>query len=163
MATETSVIHAALNALQTQIAAEMAATSGYETVEVFSGDMGGETPREAVLFFGTEDASQEWSTIGNLRKGERFTIDYAIWIVKPGAGETVIREARDRAVDIMAVIETYLRKSTVHGDAVNGITLQGTVNEASIEPRRLLQGMNTEGRWCQLDGGIVITKRLRKG
>jgi hypothetical protein len=46
---------------------------------------------------------------------------------------------------------------------VNGITLQGIVSEASIEPRRLLQGMNTEGRWCQLDGGIVITKRLRKG
>lgn len=163
MATETSVIDAVLNALQTQVAAEMAATPGFETVPVYSGDMGGETLREAVLFFGVEDASQTWEAIGNLRKGERFTVDFAVWIVKPGGDEAVIREARGRAVAIVAVIEKYLRKSSVHGDAVNGITLQGTVSEAAIETTRVIQGFNTEGRWCLVDGGVAVTKRLRKG
>ena len=162
MATATSVVPAALDALQTQFAAEMAATSGFETVEVFSGDMAGESPPEAVILSGSDDWNQEWSTVGNLRKSEEFTVGFAIWVVKPGAGETVIREARTRAFAILAVIETYLRKSLVHGDAVDGITLQGTVPKAEFQPTGFVDGANTAGRYFGIIGGIAISGRLRK-
>lgn len=162
MATATSIVPAALTALQTQITAEMVATTGFETVRVFAGDMSGESPEEAVIISGSDDWTQEWSTVGNLRKSEDFTVGFAIWVVKPG-GEDAIKTAYDRAFAILAVIETYLRKSLTHGDAVDGITLQGTVPKAEFQPQGFVDGANTAGRYFGIIGGIAISGRLRKG
>jgi hypothetical protein len=162
MVTATSVVPAALTALQTQITAEMVATTGFETVRVFAGDMSGESPDEAVIISGSDDWNQEWAAIGNLRKSEDFTVGFAIWVVKPG-GEEAIKTAYERAFAILAVIETYLRKSLVHGDAVDGITLQGTVPKAEFQPSGFVDGANTAGRYFGILGGIAITTRLRKG
>jgi hypothetical protein len=153
----TSAVDDAMNALQTQLAAR----PGLAGVTVASGDLDADTPREAIILGGVFEWEQEWATIGNLRKDEDFGVETVVWIVKPGAGETVIRAARDRAVAIVAEIETYLRLSTVHGDAVDGITLQGVVRSAEWRPTSLRQGPYPDGgRWCQVTGVIGIKARL---
>jgi hypothetical protein len=163
MVTATSIVPAALTALQAQLSAEMAAASGFETVQIFTGDMSSEPPTEAVILSGSNDWNQEWAAIGNLRKDEAFTVGCGIWVLIPGADQAVMQAAYDRAYAILAIIETYLRKSLVHGDAVDGITLQGTVKRAEWQPEGFTDGSNSAGRYFGIIGGIAISGRLRKG
>ncbi|MGE4338200.1 MAG: hypothetical protein AB7E55_19810 [Pigmentiphaga sp.] len=136
MATTTSTIPAFMDALRSQLLAR----EGLAGVEVFTGPMGEDTPREAIVLFGT-DASQEWGAIGNRRRDESYTVEAATWVKRPGAGEAAIKEARDRAFELIGEVENQLRTDP----KANGTILKGAVSGMV-----LLQGIDMDGRWAQV-------------
>lgn len=154
----TTTIHAVMTALQ----AQLAALDGLVGVTVASGDLAGDTPREAVLLTNVDDWNQEWGALGNLRVRETYTVEGLIGIIRPGAGETAIQAARARATALVGAIQTYLRSSTIHGDAVDGITLQGTVKRAAFAPRRMTDLLHTDGHLCLVEFGIAIEATLTR-
>lgn len=126
---------------------------GPPLVTVSTGDLGTETPREAIVLYGAPTAERE--EVG-MRGPAGFSYDHnvtvagAIWIVKPGQGETVIKQARDRAFDLLDEIDAALAADPKVGGACYFAAVTGDVLE---------QGANDEGRWVQIS--LTITYRAR--
>lgn len=148
----TSSIPAFLDNLKTLLDAR-AGLIGPPLVTVATGDLGTETPREAIILYGTPTAERE--EVG-MRGPAGFSYDHnvtvagVIWIVKPGQGEPVIKQARDRAFDLLDEIDAALAADPKVGGACYFAAVTGDVLE---------QGANDEGRWCQLN--LLITYRAR--
>lgn len=98
----TSTIPAVLDELRTQLTA-VSALSG---VTISTARLGTEDPPEAIVFADVS-MSEELMAMGQMRR-ETYTIDGMIYIQKPGANETAIKAARDRAFALFAAVETYL-------------------------------------------------------
>lgn len=156
---QTTTVHAVMCALQSQLSG----LAGLAGVSVFSGDVTGDTPREAILLTNIEEWSQEWGAIGNLRVRESYTVEGLLGIIRAGAGEATIQAARERAIDIIAEIQSYLRSSVIHGDDVDGITLQGLVQRAVFVPNRLTDLLHADGHLCLVEFGVAIDATLTKG
>lgn len=156
---QTSAVDIAKNGIVDQLSA-LESLAG---VTVASADLGAKTPPETFTLADVTEWTHSWGPIGNLRVDEEFTIETFLLIVKPGAGEDTIKAARVRAIAIQAAIEVYLRTSLQHGDATDGITLQGLVNRVEFRPRNMLEGSMANGRFCLIDAGIRVTARLRRG
>ena len=126
---------------------------GPPAVTVSTGDLGTETPREAIILYGTPTAERE--EVG-MRGPQGFSYDHnvtvagAIWIVKAGQGEPVIKQARDRAFDILDEVDAALAADPKVG---------GACYFASVTADVLEQGPHDEGRWAQIS--FVITYRTR--
>lgn len=133
-----------LDTLKTQLEAR----GGLSGVQVATASMGDETAREAIIFFGV-DGPQKWGVLSDVApKEDADTFEGAIWINKPGAGEAVAKAARDRAIALFAELETQLRADQ---------TISGLVLMCEVENKRLEQGSNTNGRWCQISFGLKAT------
>lgn len=145
MTTVTSRLFDALD----NFAAALALRSGLSGVQIATGPLGGESARESIQFFTGRD-NQDHVTTGR-RRESTFSLDGAVWVLKPGKNETVIKAARDRAQALLAEIEDELRTDPSIG---------GTVRESGITDYDLDQGVNPDGHWCQLDFTISGTVRL---
>lgn len=123
-----------------------------EGMQITSAPMGEYSALESIQL---DDAvaPQEAAQLGNQRRREDYTVNGEIWIVKPGADEPVIREARDRAYAIAGEIERALRDDPAMG---------ATVHVAQYAGADLAQGIHPDGRWAQLDFRIAVTAYVTK-
>lgn len=78
-------------------------------VQVAVGPLGDDSAREYIQSLGAS-STQEWSTMGNLRKRENLELVLEVYAEAPSAGEDVIRAARDRAMELTAAIDRALRQ-----------------------------------------------------
>lgn len=146
MAIELTKAHTIMNAL----ADALAARAGLDSVQVATAPLGKDTAREAIVLADGR-ASQEWGSIGAKSRDEELTIAGLVWVTRPGAGETVIRETRARAFALLAEIETHLREDP---------TALGSLKWYEFTSYTLDQGANDLGRWVQIDFEIVAKGRL---
>jgi len=151
MATVTSTIDAAMIAFVDGMLAR--ANIIADGVQVSSAYLGGDTAaKESIQLTNVPQAEQKWGMLGNRRRDEEYTLAGLIWVVKAGKNETIIREARARAFELLAEIEDFIRV-----DPTIGATTK--VSELSRYP--VDQGASAEGRWCQIDFEITCKKDLR--
>lgn len=130
-----------------QLKTLLEARAGLAGVQVATAAMGDETNPEAIVFFGAT-GTQTWGQFDtNDPKQDDYTIEGAIWINKPGAGETTAKAARDRASAIFAELEAQL----VTDHEVNDLVLIGELTTTRLE-----QGVNERGRWCQIGFDIRV-------
>lgn len=134
-----------LDALKVALDARFVGTS----VHVFTASMADDTPEEALVFWGA-DGTEEWAKLGMHRREDRYEIEGAIWINKPGEGEATAKAARDRANEILKQLGEVL---------VTDSTLAGVIMEGEIGNITLEQGTNTAGRWTQISFRIRVRTR----
>lgn len=151
MTTTTSTIHAAMNAFVDGMLARANIVAG--GVQVTSGFLGQDQARhESIQLFEVRNAEQSWGMLGNRRRNEEYTIVGGIGVRRAGKNEDVIRAVRERAFELLAEIEDFLRVDPTIGNTTR-------VSELSRYP--VQQGADSEGRWCQIDFEITCNKDLR--
>lgn len=149
MATVTSSIPAAMDAF----VAGMVARPALDGVQVASGYLGADSDfKQSIQLTGASRAEQVWGMLGNRRRDEEYSLDGLIWVMVAGKNEAVIKLARDRAFELLAEIEDFLRDDPTLADT----TLVSQLGAYPFE-----QGANAEGRWCQVDFAINCKKDLR--
>lgn len=122
-------------------------------VEVASGYLGDKSNRqESIQLTDAPSAVQSWGMLGNRRRDEEYTLAGLIWVMKPGQMEPVIKAARDRAFELLAEIEDFLRLDP---------TIGGTTKVSELSAYPFEQGANGDGRYCQIDFEISCKKDLR--
>jgi hypothetical protein len=148
----TSSIPAFFDALKALLDAR-AGIIGPPLVTVSTGDLGLDTPREAIILASALGPRESVGLRGpqGISADENVTVRGAIWIVKPGQGETVIKQARDRAAALLAELEQTLKANPT----VSGICQYAAVSSSGHEA-----GANDEGRWHQLNFEITYRARL---
>jgi hypothetical protein len=62
-----------------------------------------------VLGYSGEDDDDESPPLGNASRDERQNINCYVMVVRPGAGETTAKAARDRAATIIGIVDSILR------------------------------------------------------
>jgi hypothetical protein len=156
----TSSIPAFFDALKALLDAR-AGIIGPPPVTVATADLGTDTPKLAIVLFGTPTANRE--AVG-LRGPQGISYDHnvvvagAIWTVKPGQGDTVvppataspIKQARDGAYALLAELEQTLKANP---------TVSGTCQFAAVTSDPLEQVATDEGRLAWI--GFQITYRAR--
>lgn len=151
MATVTSSIPDAMDAFVSGML--LRANIASAKVQVTSGYMGEDSERkESIQLTDVSSATQAWGMLGNRRRDEEYTINGLVWAMVAGKNETVIKAARDRAFELLAEIEDFLRL-----DPTIGATTK--VSELSAYPFE--QGANADGRYCQIDFAILCKQDLR--
>ncbi len=129
------------------ITAGLKLRTGLIGVKVFSGPVTQDDAGLECIAFGDVHGTEDPEAMVGERE-EDYVIEGTLLAVKSGAGETVIKAARDRAFAIYAEIEAYLNDDN---------TLGGRVLDA--EPARVPdveQVIQPEGRECYLDFGIRV-------
>lgn len=92
---------------------QLQARVGLAGVQVEVGPLGNDSAAYEYIQTTGEPAplssSQVWGALGNRRKDEAVSIRGEIFVSRPGAGAAVLREARDRALELLAEVEAQLR------------------------------------------------------
>ncbi|HJU00262.1 MAG TPA: hypothetical protein VJ966_03545 [Actinomycetes bacterium] len=150
----TSSIPAFLDALKVLLDARPG-LQGPPAVTVATGDLAAETPREAIILAAARGpratAGLRNPAAGGVPRNQDTVVFGAIWIVKPGQGETVIKAARDRAYALLGEVEQTL----LANPQVGGSCMWAFIGTDSID-----QGVNDQGRWAQVDFEITYRARL---
>lgn len=126
--------------------------AGLTGVTVATGPLGDDTPAEAIVLVGVSAADQAYAALGSRPKDDMYDILGGIWVARPGAGEAVLKAARDRALALLAEVEADLREAPNIGLAY--------VLWANLRPDTLDQGMGTGTRWCELDFRVQVKARI---
>lgn len=149
MATVTSSIPAAMTAFVEGLQAR----EGLDKVQVSSAYLGADSgSHESIYLVGVSLAEQEWLMVGNRRREEKYTIDGVIWVMRAGKMESDVVVARERAFELLAEIEDYIRVDP---------TIGGTVKVGQIAAYPFQQGVLPEGRVAWIDFEIRCEKDLR--
>lgn len=145
-----STIPDVLDALQSGLSAR----SGLVGVQVVSGPLpAGDTQPESIQLDGV-DGFSDWAAFGNLRRNESYDVVGMIYIEKPGAGETIIRSARDRAFEILKEIESYL----IENHKLGGLVAAARPADFAID-----QGASPSGaRVCRITFTIHVENQLTR-
>lgn len=106
--------------------------------------------REAIELWETE-ADEEWRTLGNRRRAEKYRIHGGAFAVKAGADEATIRAVRDRAVAILDELKDLL---------ADDVTLGGAVRVAALVRSQIKQDFTDGGRWCLIEFWIECEQHL---
>jgi hypothetical protein len=154
MTTETSSIPDAMDAF---VAGMMLrpniATAIADGLKVASGYLGEESGRkESIELTHVQTATQVWGMIGNRRREEEYRISGLVWATVGGKNEPIIKAARDRAFELLAEIEDFLRVDP---------TIGGTTKVSEVAAYPFDQGVTPDGRYCQIDFEILCKKSLR--
>ena len=132
------------------LARELIAT---DRVQVASGYLGEDSSqKESIQLTGAGSADQEWGALGNRRREETYVLQGLIWALAPGKNEKAIKAARDRAFELLAEVEDFLRTDP---------TIDNTVKVSHLTAYPFEQGANVNGRYCQIDFEITCEKSLR--
>lgn len=140
----------------------LSARAGLAGVQVVSGPVGPQDTRpEAVLLIRALPSADEAHTEGNYSRSEDYTIDGIIWATKPGADELAIRDVRDRAFELLAEVEAYLR--TDAGMQLSDQIAPSQITFCEMSRKGFDQGIHTSGgRWVQIDFGIRVQALLQR-
>lgn len=143
----TSTAPAVLNGLVDLLTAR----AGLSGVQVTSGPM--PSGREKIEFHeitGTQRFATFGKTPNRPTRAEEFTLTGLVEVNHDGAGETVIRSARDRAYALVAEIENCLRDNIHVGNA----------NWAHFTRGDCRQGVGDQLRWAQIRFEIGVNSRI---
>ena len=88
-------------------------------VQVASGYLGDDSDRhETIQLIGATSASQRWGALGNRRREEEYTLAGVVYVLEAGKSEPAIKDVRDRAFELLAEIEDFLRLDPTIGNTV---------------------------------------------
>lgn len=123
------------------IVAALKALSGLTGVNVFSGPVGAEEAGREWIIFDEARLVEVAAAMGGNRE-ETWDVDGALMAAKPwqGTTELSIEAARDRALAILAEIETHLND-----------TYTGNLPDVELTNARLTQDFGPEGRSCLIE------------
>jgi len=139
-----TTLPAMLDALRTALAAR----TGLAGVNVFTADVDPESAGNEFLILASDDVMPEIGRplAGGARHFETYSVPCFIRIAKPGAGETVIKAARDRAFALLEDVVDYLQ--SVKGTAASLAALG--VRDAYVADYTLAQGIGESARYVNL-------------
>lgn len=141
-----------IHALKVAVADGLGAVGALSGVQIASVPLGDEVDRwESIQLDGSDEIEQDWAHVGRFSRHEVITLSGFIAVMKPGAGETVARTARERAAALLAEIEGFV---------VADPSISNTVLTSKIRPTRLSEGYSGEGRWALLFFEIRAETRL---
>lgn len=106
-------------------------------VQVSIGPLGPDDTNEveSIQFYGCIQ-DEEWSALGARRREEMLTLRGELFVDVPGGGPQVIRQARDRAWELLSLIAHQLREDP---------HVNGTVHNAGITRSEEGRGMVADG------------------
>ena len=131
----TSPVYTLRTNLKTQIIARLT-TDGISGVSVFAYPPGDEAPQTDLIYLEDDDPTQTNLVFGGSRE-ETINLEGVVWVMKPGAGDTVAGAAEQRCLAIAASIENELRDDP---------TVNSAVFNAEYENGRGTPGVNPDGR-----------------
>ena len=137
------------------IVAALKLRAGLAGVNVYSGPVDDLSAGKEAIVFGVEMISAEntFETMPQVECWEAFDVTGWTWVSKPGAGETAIKTARDRAFAILEELVDYLASvntSTAATQAALG------VDDARVTAWRLTQFFGDGTRDCKLEYTVTV-------
>jgi hypothetical protein len=110
------------------LVAQLQARVGLAGVQVDIGPLGDSSARGEWIQFGVGESAalsgaQEWGSLGNKRKDERVSITGRVFVASSGTGTNRLRDARDRALELMAEVEEQLRDDP----KIDGLVVQAAL------------------------------------
>ena len=138
--------------------AALVARAGLSGVAVYTGPVSAEALGAECIVLATEAESGdvEQPLMGGLEHFEEYSVGGFIWVNKPGAGETVIASARDRAFDILEEVHDYLASLTSTAATVSALG----VDRADLRGWTLEQFAEPGERHCMLKFSIDVRGRF---
>ena len=130
--------------------AMLEARPGLADVDVFTAHPGDDLPPEAIVV-DRVTTDQSWAALGRQRREEGFVVFVVLHIERPGAGEAVAIEVRDRVYTLKAEVEEALRADP---------SVSGSVRVADYARDELRQGTGDHVRWAQLEAQIDAKVRI---
>lgn len=149
MPVETSQLHD----VKVAIADALAARPGLADVAIFTAYPGDDAPHEFIALLGRARSLQGWASSGNRRRQEDLSLPGVVFVLKPGGGESVIREARARAYELYGELEAYF----VEDPSLGGVVLQVQQSEHNT-----IEGVEPSGRFCEIQFVISTMNRLTR-
>jgi hypothetical protein len=144
-----------LDTLRTQLTAR----GGLAGVAVFTGPVDNlSIGKEAVVFSVEETSTRyEYRTVPMAEVTEEYNVEGRIWIVKAGAGETVIKAARDRA---LAILEQVADELAAHNATTAATVAALGVDDARIDGWSLSQLVIDGGRDCRISFNVRVRAKF---
>jgi hypothetical protein len=135
-----------------------AITPGLDGVALYSAAVDDLSAGTEAIVFAVEAQSTEYEypTIPAVQAWETYNVEGRIWIVKPGAGETVIKAARDRA---LALLEQVHDKLASYATTAACLAALG-VDDARITSWALEQYSGDGYRDCRIAFTIAVRARF---
>ena len=132
--------------------------SGLTGVNIFTGPIDEEAAGTEVIAFAAAPTRVDYRypTVPSREVFEEYSVEGRIWIVKPGADEAVIAEARDRAIAILQEVHDKLDGyvGTPACQAALG------VDDARVSEWTLEQVVAPEARDCRLTFTVAVKARF---
>jgi hypothetical protein len=116
---------------------------GLSGVRVFTGPVGEKDigPENIVLAVEETGVDQDYPTVPQRESFETYEVEGRIWIVKPGSGESVIKAARDRALEILTQVQS---------ECIGNDTMDGTVRDVLLVSYTMSQFALDAARDCRI-------------
>ena len=137
----------------------LTALAGMAGVQVFTGPVDHlSIGAEAVVFcVDRTEASFSYRTLPHVEVFEEYAVEGRIWVVKPGGGEDVIKEARDRAA---ALLELVVDELGAHNSPTSATQAAFGVDDARLTGWSMEQFAIDGGRDCRLTFTVAVTARF---
>jgi hypothetical protein len=150
-----TTLPAFLDNLRTQLLA-VSALSG---VDVFTGPVDYVAVGAEAIVFCVEPTTADfiYRTLPHLEVFEEYAVEGRIWVVKAGAGETVIKAARDRAA---AILECVVDELAAHNSPTTATQAAFGVDDARVTAWTLEQLAIDGGRDCRLSFTVSVTAKF---
>lgn len=143
----TTTAPAFLDAFRTQLLAR----GGLAGVTVWTAHPGDDLGTEDIVFHTVTGDQQPQSFSSPHNREEIYQVAGFIFCLKPGAGETVIKQARDRATAILAEVENQMRTDP---------TAAGSILFGQLQDHKLLQSVKEEGRWAMWEFNCSVRSSI---
>ena len=133
-----------LDALRTKLIA----LDGLSGVNVFTGPVDDLSAGEEAIVFAVDapEADYDLPTMTQVETLEEYEVEGRTWVVKPGAGETVIKAARDRCFALLEQVHDYIASLTSTAAFVSALT----VDKVAVTGWRMEQYPGDGYRDCRL-------------
>ena len=145
-----STVGTFLDALRTVLVAR----DGLSGVNVFTGSVDHLSVGEEAIVFAVEaqEADYDLPTMTQVETFEEYTVEGRTWVVKPGAGETVIKAARDRAFALLEEVHDYVASLNSTAAFVAALT----VDKVAVTGWRMEQLPGDGYRDCRLYFNLYV-------
>jgi len=122
---------------------------GLTGVRIFTGPVGEQDIGQENIVFAVEETSvdQDFPTAGQREAFESYEVEGRIWIVKPGGGESVIAAARERALELLAEVQS---------ECTGNMTMGGSVRSLLLTSFRLTQLPLDGARDCRVSFTVEV-------
>lgn len=135
------------------LVANLKARPGLDGVQLWSAPIAeDELELEAIAFIDI-NSDEESAALGDARREEEYIIEGVIEVNIAGMGDDVAKEARDRAVELMAEIESEIRSDPRQGLAPS------VVRRSEVITINLRQRVREKYRRCLVEFDIQVHHR----
>jgi len=145
----TSTIPAVRAALKTAIVTQLT-SDGTTGVSCFAYPPGDQATQTDSVILDSVSGEQTHLTFGGSRT-ETFELTGYVWVMNPGAGDTVAATVETRAFTILASVENTVRAAP---------TLSSQAWHAQFAGYESDVGANVDGRWCRVTFRVAVESHL---